>query len=383
MFNRLSLTPQWLHPKSLSELFLGDKNSKVWLSSLDGIRAIAVLLVFLAHGKRLFEAHFPQDGTFLGFYVNGSSLGRTGVYLFFVLSSFLLTSHLLKPHLNLAESKIWLNYILRRFLRVYPLYIFVLLVYLVFPSFKYTINNVINHLLLQEGFNHFWTIVVEFKYYLILPFLVCLLVFILKRSFTSSLLFLCTAIALLEGVNLLQEADITSPTAILPHLPIFLMGSLGAVIHEKLSKLSLETQQKIKPIMTVISLSSITILIFLIPNIWSRSLWDLWFVDDFVTLSPNHWIYTIHGLLWIIFLVTHIYSQDTIKTILSYPVLRFIGVISFGMYVWHIAVLGYIEAYLKAPSIIVFMTVLMFTILVSSMTYLTIERPFMKIKIKF
>jgi len=146
--------------------------------SLDGIRGLAVLLVFLSHsaGRGLYPSESLQ---FQG-------IGHIGVYLFFVLSSWLLTSITLKE--CYAKLRICLRaYFLRRFFRIAPLYFVVVLgVYLVqsvggsySPKYLHIdggASGLFRHLIFYQGDSVFWTIPCEVSFYLVLPFLVKLLV---------------------------------------------------------------------------------------------------------------------------------------------------------------------------------------------------------------
>src|SRR5688572_16224746 len=85
------------------------------LPALDGLRGLAVLLVLLDHASDAELYMFP------GAVMNRA--GKYGVYLFFVLSAFLLAHLLLiRPPQELTQPRTWINYFIRRFLRIFPLY---------------------------------------------------------------------------------------------------------------------------------------------------------------------------------------------------------------------------------------------------------------------
>src|SRR5690606_21941755 len=100
-------------------LFLGKPRSRHdHLDALDGLRGLAVLIVIASHlsNARL----LPWPGV--------AGWGKGGVYLFFVLSAFLLTRALLRrPLAGFASGRLWADYALRRVLRIWPLYLVVLL----------------------------------------------------------------------------------------------------------------------------------------------------------------------------------------------------------------------------------------------------------------
>lgn len=58
--------------------------------SLNGLRGVAVLFVLFSHAANKGLIFFE------GFSIAGSGSGKVGVYLFFVLSAFLLTDQILK-----------------------------------------------------------------------------------------------------------------------------------------------------------------------------------------------------------------------------------------------------------------------------------------------
>jgi peptidoglycan/LPS O-acetylase OafA/YrhL len=84
--------------------------------SLDGLRAIAVLLVVLSHGSAKLLA--PKTGT--------TGTGGIGVGIFFVLSGYLITSLLLRERANRGQISLR-DFYVRRALRIWPLYYAVLL----------------------------------------------------------------------------------------------------------------------------------------------------------------------------------------------------------------------------------------------------------------
>src|SRR5664279_4066021 len=85
------------------------------LPALDGLRGLAVLMVLLDHASDAKLRIFPA--------ADMNRAGKYGVYLFFVLSAFLLTHLLLlRPPAELSRARIWLNYAVRRFFRIFPLY---------------------------------------------------------------------------------------------------------------------------------------------------------------------------------------------------------------------------------------------------------------------
>ncbi|MEM8550236.1 MAG: acyltransferase family protein, partial [Verrucomicrobiota bacterium] len=92
---------------------------KFQIDALDGLRGIAALLVLAGHASNNQMYFLP----FLD--LRGS--GKTGVFLFFLLSSFLLTIPLIDKGKKIVSVPIMLHYWQRRFFRIYPLYTLFLL----------------------------------------------------------------------------------------------------------------------------------------------------------------------------------------------------------------------------------------------------------------
>lgn len=146
------------------------------IPSLDGIRGFAIILVLLFHC-------FP--------YISIFKMGWIGVDLFFVLSGFLITGILVD---TVERKHYYKNFILKRVLRIFPLYYFSLAIFLfVLPmlgpsmfssldlGFTYThqawywlyasnwllsLNEGWNH---GAGINHFWSLSIEEQFYLLWP----------------------------------------------------------------------------------------------------------------------------------------------------------------------------------------------------------------------
>ena len=160
------------------------------IAPLDGLRAVAVLMVVVYHAT-VFER---GGGPFSAALLKAARFGWSGVDLFFVLSGFLITGILRDER---GAENYFRAFYSRRFLRIFPLYYLSLaalvLLYRVPPSestwYWLYLSNVKATL---DGWpaaplSHFWSLAVEEQYYLVWP----LLVFSLSRR---ALLALCVAI---------------------------------------------------------------------------------------------------------------------------------------------------------------------------------------------
>ena len=139
---------------------------------LDLLRSLAILLVALFH-MSLEPA--PEVLRVI------QQCGWMGVYLFFVLSGFLIGSQLLRPYLRNEKPSLWTFY-LRRAFRVLPAFWVVLLVYVLVPGFRERPNlpdvwwflSFTQNLGLEApaAFSHAWSLCVEEHFYLFFPILV-------------------------------------------------------------------------------------------------------------------------------------------------------------------------------------------------------------------
>jgi peptidoglycan/LPS O-acetylase OafA/YrhL len=161
---------------------------------LDGFRGLAVLFVLLAHGS-----HAGYDPLGIDF----NHFGSVGVYLFFVLSAYLINRQMLEAlAAQRATPKFRLRYALRHVLRIYPMYLLALIASYVLYANGFggpilNIDGILNHLSLTEAKGVFWTIPVEVAYYLISPLLVLALCPLYRvRPWLAMLVLLTATLAL-------------------------------------------------------------------------------------------------------------------------------------------------------------------------------------------
>ncbi len=186
------------------------KNEKnIYFENLDGIRFILAIMVLLGHSmfSSTLDLLLPKN-KFLNAITHALSNGSQAVSFFFVLSGFLITYLLLqeKEKTNSINIK---NFYIRRILRIWPLYYFVVIFgYIIYPFLKSLVgwetsissiwildalflgnfnslfvhaNNLVGNHPMMIGIT--WSVSIEEQFYLVWP-----LVFLVNRKYLPYLL---------------------------------------------------------------------------------------------------------------------------------------------------------------------------------------------------
>jgi peptidoglycan/LPS O-acetylase OafA/YrhL len=165
----------------------GAQPGRKHVPALDGLRGVAVLLVFFLH-----YGGGAQSGNRLVHGVGqAEKAGWTGVTLFFLLSGFLITGILWDSK---GVQHWWRNFYVRRALRIMPLYYGALLLVLLVATFNGTLGRALHGVWVQALYlqtfpyffaqrwhvppplflEHFWTLAIEEQFYLLWPFVLWL-----------------------------------------------------------------------------------------------------------------------------------------------------------------------------------------------------------------
>ncbi|SHN24148.1 acyltransferase family protein [Mucilaginibacter sp. OK098] len=199
-----------------------------YIPGLDGIRALAALLVI--------STHWPNNSLSLKF-------GWIGVNIFFVLSGFLITRILVNEKQR-AFKQYLSNFFYKRALRIFPIYylfifsttIIILLIYCFIPALSkdgsliaglnaikydlpfyltYTYNIKLNLAPLfhfgdysNDFFGHLWSLAIEEQFYIIFPFLVYFLDSKQLKKLVIAIIIICPLIRLwaaLIGTHLVSN----------------------------------------------------------------------------------------------------------------------------------------------------------------------------------
>lgn len=332
--------------------------------SLDGLRGLAVLMVVFGHMSR--------SGVHLHPRLDLVGLGTPGVYLFFVLSSFLLTRQLLaKDKKELISARSWATYLLRRALRIYPLFITGLLLALLFPFIRQALIGprevaFWQHLLVLEGQKIFWAIPVEVKFYLVLPFLVLVFAFLLGRRPLWALV--VTLSMVIANDYLYPPAEqLYRSIALRSYLSIFLWGYLAAILHS-----TFIDGRPSPTVRVLLDLSAVALFAGVV------------MATPSAIPSLSGWVRPAlgeagYGLVWALALLAYLKSDGLVSWVLARPVIRLVGVVSFSIYMWNLVIIEWVRRAFWEVGGPAKVTIMLAGIAVlSSVSYMAIERPLIR-----
>jgi peptidoglycan/LPS O-acetylase OafA/YrhL len=364
---------------------------------LESLRGIAIVLVVTYHATQI-----------LGLEARGASLplafvvaGHTGVSLFFVLSAFLLSAPFLAEYRHGTRVDRG-RYFARRALRILPLYYVAVLAACVYTALHATdLWAALAAAAPFLWFSHWsatpmakfstpwWSLATEFQFYLLLPFLpFCL------RTWTGRALLVGCLVTYVAFVAYLPP--FTSPTGnwmyarwseahgIVGRAPLFALGIAAAWlvnVRGHRIQVALRSRRWMRNGGADLAfLGTLTVLGLLLQ-------WNLRVSYLKAEVWWPHW-HVLEGLLWTAIVLLVLLAPLRTKVIVANPLLGFLGLISYSLYLVHYPVLT-----LGGPTIAryhpglftpwswsttaVMAGLLLASVAISALTYRLIERPFL------
>lgn len=337
------------------------------IPSLDGVRALSFLLVFVSH---------------MGFL--GSRPGGFAVSVFFLLSGYLITTLLIKEHRNTGTISLR-NFYFRRTLRIFPSMYTVLIVcsllsywhllktpfnaaaaffealYLENYAFWWNLASG-RHSFYVDGTGHFWSLCVEEHFYLLFPFF--LLVMLRKKmsfeQISTTLVVLCfVALAWrLLAVRVMPIGEEYCYLATDTRLDSILWGCFLATA---------EHSDRWRRAFTYDRLSKLLPFAFL----------ALALTFIFHTIGRMTFRFTIQSiaLLPILYLITH-FEKSWLARPLNHPVLVHLGILSYALYLVHGAIIEIVSSHVHARRVILWPLCGAATYLAAMALHWSVERPF-------
>ena len=265
--------------------------------------------------------------------LDASGIGRSGVFLFFLLSSFLLTSQVL-GRADAGEGVGWGRFAVRRLARVVPAFAVCLGVYVALGEFSPGVA--LQHLAFLRGEAHFWTVPVEVLFYISLPALG--LVLSALPGVPARALVLTAGIAALSRLfppDYPAKAPDFTPN-VLPFMPVFLTGSLLAVVGPRLSSLRGRGGRALAWAGGMGALG----MLLLTPSVASVVL------GEAVPHRRFHLWFLGHAALWSLVLMACIVPPGApLRRVLSWGPLTALGRISYSVYLYHAMALALAAAH--------------------------------------
>jgi peptidoglycan/LPS O-acetylase OafA/YrhL len=305
-----------------------------------------------------------------------SAIGQTGVDLFFVLSGFLITRILLNSK---SSTTYFSSFYGRRILRIFPLYYgFLAIHFFVLPRYLATTvpalhQQIWSWLFLENlpstfqaldsrGPGHYWSLAVEEHFYLLWP----LLVFTLSTKTLSRVIVGILCISPIVRLLLLERGvevfflTITRIDAIAAGAYLALLQFHGGELGRYLCRFR---------ILSVAAFSAL-VLMLLAPS----GSGELWMRAFKFSLIPGFYF----GLVGVCLIGP---ASRGLSSFFSHFLLRWIGRISFGLYVFHPACFQIMRAYLFFNNFFIdLFAAFLLTFAVSWVSYRYYETPFLMMK---
>ena len=294
----------------------------VYLPGLNGLRAIAAILVLIGHVTIPMYSDFSR-------LVYQFHPGFDGVTLFFVISGFLITFLLLKEKKKTNDIDIKKFYI-RRILRIWPIYYLFIISCLILALFFNKIQSIYSFELVYYIFfaanvpfilqiatpilTHYWSIGVEEQFYLFWPWFIKL---VKNKIVPMTIVFFCFLFIIKLGARfILGKEAIIYKVLVVSRFHCMLIGALGAMLFVNKNILFLK-------FFTNKWIHVFAWLIFILLSIE--------FVHIPAPIAPE-----ITSLVSLFLIVGQINASDSKKIInLEHNVFDFLGKISYGIYVIH------------------------------------------------
>jgi peptidoglycan/LPS O-acetylase OafA/YrhL len=343
-----------------------------FMPQMDSLRAIAVLAVLFSH-----------------FWGRDSGLGHAGVLLFFTISGYLVTGILLNLRNSVARrSEIWTGmrrFYIRRALRIFPAY-YALLIFMACFSFFDIRETFFWHALHLSNFlfafreewepwvaAHYWSLSIEEQFYLVWPFVI---LFTPKRFLAATLGFLMIGSVVFRAALLWANAPVFWIWMLPPSFFDALAG--GALL------VMIETRPHLRRwLMRAAILAGI-------PWVFLTLGADLGFFE----LSLAASLIVQDGLQNIasmgLVAAVRVGITGPVGRFLLFKPLRFLGAISYGMYLYHAAVLVIVTKVIErvdgltfaygAPLFFVTTTA---TFVVATASWYILERPLLRLKQRY
>jgi peptidoglycan/LPS O-acetylase OafA/YrhL len=359
----------------------------------DGVRALAAVTVLVFHAA-LFTGAFRGS---LGDYLINLD---AGVWVFFVASGFLLYRPFTQAHFSGERRPSIPNYFLRRGTRIFPAYwvaLFVMTVVLGEATVHGT-RNIVRHATLTQryfgnqladvfaGLPHAWTLVVEVSFYVFLPCFAYVVVLGARRCSAVAAELGGLALMFVVGVGAVLWASFGDPpqaVLVLPaHLHVFALGMLLAVLVSRpwgAGVTAALAWSGRRPWLWWLLAAAVFVAI---PLVFGRA--------SGVKPGPGQALAldlcrTAIGACIVVPAVLGDQGAGLIRRFLRAPWMVFLGVISYGIYLWHYNIVVIVQrdwfGWRTETGNAVMVSVVVFaaTVAVATASWYLVERPLIRL----
>lgn len=361
-------------------------NSPLYFPNLDASRFFAFVIVILAHCFISVDEAIKTSDMFVSVYKWGK-LGILGLDYFFVLSSFLISWNILSEKKKTGEFNI-IKFLIRRTLRIWPLYFFILLLGYGYsflfsgynsteplPELYYFLFFIINFYVIDHGSNFLfflvflWSISIEEQFYLFWAILI--------KFFKINLKWVSIALIIISVIFRFFHLD-SSPT--LYFHTVSTLGNFGVgglIAYLSFNKTFLHTWiENVKKEISAIIFITLLVSIFCYP----------WLIE-FQYFKLFSKIY--YSLFFGYYILEQSFAKDKLINPYKNKTITYIGKISYGLYCYHGVVItllikalmffDYQETYWHT-FLIYPVTIAIVTIIIAHLSYRYFESYFLQLK---
>lgn len=321
-----------------------------YLYALDGLRAVALLMIFFFHSWQQTWISFNielRPGVYL---FNLDLIQRFGYFAidaFFVLSGFGLFYPIARSMFGEAEPINWKTFFIKRLRRIYPAYVIMLLVLLIFPVMSWgttegmsameLLKHFGSHLLFIHTFweetqgttiSTAWTMGIEVQFYVIFP----VIAWLMKKKPVWSFVGLLVVSQILRVLTIANEnTSMVMQARVWLYLDVFAWGMIASYF-VVWARNKLQNLDRLRVWMTAISAVSLVLVWYLMKWISTVSMPDGMDVSVYfrMVLRP-----LLDGA-FALFLVSACYSfKFWERKIWGNRLFVFLSTISYSFYLWH------------------------------------------------
>ena len=358
-----------------------ERNLPAHVVGLDGVRGVAVLLVFISHFHWILSPDpFLTKVTPWHFINRTFEAGFMGVDIFFVLSGFLITSLLMKDR-STNQKNLFKRFYRRRALRLLPaLYALLIADFFVsrwenFPGdiqwrttwhallFLNNWNIVNNFGEAQNDLGHLWSLGIEEQFYLIWPLTIWLLAKLkIPSKMMIPLILFASLVVMVHRTSLWNDGTswiilyIRTDT----RLDSLLIGAMFAYVYRHF-----QVPSKI--------LNSVATLSFL------GLVYIKYVLDKSPFIFEMGW--TIIALLAGFIILSVAEGVFFIQKVFTWRPLTMIGKVSYGLYLWHMPIFVLFGRHVTSGSRPLRLLIgIILASVVTSLSWFFIEKPFLNLK---